>query len=153
MSLPDSRSQGVSLVGINVNFQDHLRVITDLEMVEGHAARAVDLEFHFIAVFHAVVSHVFGGHVNVSLRADNAVVEMDRAAGREDRAARRAVVIAADPQRKIDAEVDSIGIAQFHLCVISNGSEDSDIGNDSLAWSDDSDELFRGKFPLLIKNP
>ena len=60
-------------------------------------------------------------------------------------------MVAADPQGKVDPEIDAIGVAQFHLRVIADGPEDSHIGNDALARADEGDQLLAGKFALLIK--
>ena len=72
------------------------------------------------------------GHVHVPLGPDDALGELNRALGPEDRAARRAFVIAADSQRQVDAEINAVGVAQFDLRVIAHRAEDADIGDDPL---------------------
>mgnify|MGYP003429900033 CR=1 FL=1 len=44
----------VAFVGIDVDFEFEAGINAHDEVVEGHAERAVDLEFHHIEVFHAV---------------------------------------------------------------------------------------------------
>src|SRR5258706_16381495 len=56
----------VSFVGIDVHFQDDLRVIPDAHAIESHPARPIDFEFHVVPILHAVVGHVLRRHVYVS---------------------------------------------------------------------------------------
>ena len=55
---------GVALIGINVDFENHLGVIADLDVVERQAGRPFDPQLS-LAVFYAVIGHIFRGHVNV----------------------------------------------------------------------------------------
>ena len=82
---------------------------------------------------------------------DDALVDRDRALGAKHRDARRAFVIAADAQGKIDAEIDAIGIAELDLRVIANRPEDADVGNDPLPRPDERHQLLAGEFALLIQ--
>src|SRR5882724_1885727 len=47
----------VSFIRIYMHFENHLRVISHTQAVEGDAAGAVDFEFQGVAVFDAVVGH------------------------------------------------------------------------------------------------
>src|SRR3954454_16248671 len=60
-------------------------------------------------------------------------------------------MIAGRAQGQIDAEIDSVGVAQFDLRIISGWAKDANIGDDSLARADDGDELLGGEFAFLIK--
>src|SRR4051794_36372443 len=60
----------VAFVGVDVDFEDDFRVVTDLHAVEGDAAGAVDPQLQIVVVLDAVVRHVLGGHVHVALGAD-----------------------------------------------------------------------------------
>src|SRR5688572_602236 len=97
---------GVALIGVDVHFEDDLRVVAHAEVVESHSARSRDLELHRVAVLHAVVIHVGGGHVDVAGGADDALGQIQCAFGPEDGAAGGAFDVAADPQREVEAQVD-----------------------------------------------
>src|SRR5262245_38126435 len=100
----------VSFIGINMHFENHLRMIHHAHTIERHAARAVDLESHLITIAHGDVGQTFRTHVNVALCADHTAQHGERTVRAEDRHARPAVGLAAYPQRKIDAQVYAVRV-------------------------------------------
>src|SRR5205814_1869944 len=82
---------------------------------------------------------------------DDAAGQGDRPPGTQDGGARRALVVAADPQRQVDAEVDAVGVAQFDLRVIADWAEDADVGDDALPRPDDRDQLLGSELALLVQ--
>src|SRR5258706_3491619 len=136
---------GVAFIGVDVHFENDFGVIAHLHAIEGDAAGAGDAELHVVGIFDAVIVHVGGAHVYVALGADHAFAQLDRALGAEDGAAGGVLVIAGNSKREIDTEVDSVGVAELDLGIISRGAEDADVGVDSLARADDADDLFGGE--------
>jgi hypothetical protein len=141
----------VPLIGINVHFEHDLGVIANADALEDDATRAVDLQLHLIAVAHAVVVHVVGGHVHVPLGPDHAAVERERALRAHDRDAGRVLVVAADAQRQVDAEVDAVGVAQLHLRVVPDRPKDADVRDDALPRPDEGHELLGRELTLLVE--
>lgn len=97
----------VPFVGIEVNFELHLCVASHSEVFEDRrAGRRLNAEVHPITILHAVLFHVGGTHVDMPHRADDPLFQLDDSGRTDQDATGRVVVIAADPDRRVDAERD-----------------------------------------------
>ena len=89
--------------------------------------------------------------MNVTFGTNHALRHVDGALGAQHRAAGRAFVIAAGAEGQIKAEVNAIRVGKLDLGVISDRTENANVGDDPLAGSDDRDQLLAGKLTLLIQ--
>src|ERR1035437_3457962 len=63
---------GVGLVGIHVDVEQDVLVHAHTHPLERHGGRAAHPQLHFVALLHAVVSRLRGGHVGVHGGANHA---------------------------------------------------------------------------------
>ena len=132
----------VGLVSVDVHGSGELLADSYDDITEGKGTTvAVNLDGNDLLVGNAELCSLFGGEVDVSLCDDNALGDLNLAAGTDELAAGSASDITGLTDRRNKTYLACIGEGKFDLCSTSLRTEDGDTGKLTLG-ADDGNSLF-----------
>src|SRR5262249_14842361 len=102
-------------------------------------------------VLDAVISRIGWADVDVALVADDAARQLDHAGRTHQPATGRVAVVAALAHRHVQAEGDGVGESQLHLAMVAARTENSQVGDHPVPWTDNGHGLLGREEAVLVQ--
>jgi len=119
----------IALIGVDVNLQLGIRILTDQQIFKGHRALGtLDLEGYELAVFDAVVSAIAGVDMHMPSRPDHSFMQLDGAGWTDQNATWGPLDVSAVSDRSVDPQGDRIGESQLDLASLASRSQYPNVG-------------------------
>ena len=142
----------VALIGVDVNLQLGILVLTDQQIFKGHRTLGtLDLEGHKLAVFDAVVSAIAGVDMHMPSRPDHSLVQLDGSGWTDQNATRGSLDVTAVSDRSVDPQRDRIGESQLNLTGLARRPQYPNVGDHATTRPNDHDRFGRREKSVLVQ--